>query len=92
MIPWKIYGLVFREFECPGPNSGSSLDDSYQMDDHEFMSVEEYDDLINNPGEFFLTKVIPRKYKALSFLSELQVSDPLEPCSSANWKFLTVLM
>ena len=54
------------------------MDDSYQMDDHEFMSVEEYDDLINNPGEFFLTKVIPRKYKTLSFLSELQVSDPLE--------------
>lgn len=64
--------------KCPGPGSGLDMESSFQMDDHALMTVEEYDDLIEDPGTFFLTKIYPRKYKALSFLSELTINNPLD--------------
>ncbi len=53
--------------------SGRQLDDNlgYQFDEKEYMTAEEYDDLIEDPSNFWLRTYMPRIFNALKPLSSL---------------------
>ena len=62
----------------PGATKNLSLDSGFQITDQEFMSFEEYDELIENPAHFFMTKVFPRKHAKLKGLEKLSFNNVVE--------------
>ena len=53
----------------PGPTHGLPLDASFQMMDGTYMEDDEFDEFLLDPTHFLITKVMPRKYKALGGLA-----------------------
>lgn len=62
----------------PGPDSGLDLDATFQILDDCYLEEEEYDDFIFDPTNFILTKVLPRKNKALKAFEKLCFNNPAE--------------
>ena len=74
--PPEILGSTY--LKVPGPNSGLALDESFQIGDINFLYDDEYDEFLNDPTHFFLTKVYPRKFKELEPFSKLSFRTPVE--------------
>lgn len=55
----------------PGPSHGLPLTSGFQMMDGTYMEDDEFDEFLLDPTHFLLTKVMPRKYKALGGFSKL---------------------
>ncbi len=64
--------------KCPGPNSGLSLNASFQIHDKCYLMDEEYKEFLHDPTHFFLTKVYPRRFDGLKGLSKLRFNNPVE--------------
>ena len=74
--PPELLGSTY--LKVPGPDSGLGLDESFQIGDNYFINDDEYDEFLYDPSHFFLTKVYPRKFKALEPLSKLCFQTPVE--------------
>ncbi len=68
-----LSGLDFKAMKWPG--HGVKDDQSFQFVEAEYMLEDEYDLLFNNPGDFFLRKLLPRLSGNLKGLAKLP---PLE--------------
>ena len=68
-----LSGLDFKAMKWPG--HGVRDDQSFQFVEAEYMLEDEYDLLFNNPGDFFLRKLLPRLSGNLKGLAKLP---PLE--------------
>lgn len=77
LLPWatalipsaKALDIVdYRVFDWPG--AGSSPDTVYQCKEKEYMGVDDYDDLIADPSNYFLTEYIPEVFGGLEGLSQ----------------------
>lgn len=67
--PCELLGAGY--IRMPGPSHGLPLNSGFQMMDGTYMEDEEFDEFLMDPTHFLLTKVMPRKYKALSGFSKL---------------------
>jgi hypothetical protein len=64
MPPGKVFDLLdYNLFKWPG--HGVAKERSYQFIEGEYMKVEEYQDLIDDPSGYFLRVYFPRIFKAL---------------------------
>lgn len=76
-----IYGLPVLEalgtqyLRWPGATCGLSLDSSFQHLDGEYLHDDEYEDFIEDPTHFTLTKLLPRKHKKLKGLEKLYLRE-----------------
>lgn len=68
-----LSGLDFKAMKWPG--HGVSDDQSFQFVEAEYMREDEYEQLFNNPGDFYLRKLLPRLAGNLKGLAKLP---PLE--------------
>jgi hypothetical protein len=70
-LPGKaLEALEFKMYKWPG----YGLEDevlSHQYEEGEYMKADEYDDLIEDPTDFWLRKYLPRVFGALAPLAEL---------------------
>ncbi len=64
-------GSMFIEF--PEPGTDASNDHGHQQLDADYMEEEEYEEFINNCGQFLLTKVGPRRFQALKGLAAFPI-------------------
>ncbi len=64
-------GSMFIEF--PEPGADGSNENGHQQLDADYMEEEEYEEFINNCGQFLLTKVGPRRYQALKGLEAFSI-------------------
>lgn len=62
----------------PGATSNLPLNSGFQITDQEFLAEDEYDELIQNPAHFFMTKVFPRKHKKLKGLEKISFNNVVE--------------
>ncbi|MCL2391035.1 MAG: hypothetical protein FWC66_00330 [Oscillospiraceae bacterium] len=62
----------------PGYEHKIGLDQSFQILDDEYMTVDEYDEFILDPTNFILTKWLPRRHKNLAGLSKLNFQNGIE--------------
>jgi len=62
----------------PGATHSLHLNESFQIIDKSFLMDDEFDEFLFDPTHFFLTKVYPRKFKALEPLSKLCFRNPIE--------------
>jgi hypothetical protein len=63
--PGKVFELLdYKMYRWPG--HGVSADASYQCVEGEYMKADEYDDLINDPSEFWLRIYLPRVFGAFN--------------------------
>ncbi|MCJ7605376.1 MAG: hypothetical protein MUO19_04995, partial [Dehalococcoidales bacterium] len=68
--PGKLYEILdYKLYAWPG--HGVPANRSYQAKEGEYMMADEYDDLIQDPTNFFLTKYFPRIFGALEPLAAL---------------------
>ncbi len=68
--PGKMYEILdYKLYAWPG--HGVPKNRSYQALEGEYMMADEYDDLIDDPTNFFLTKFLPRIFGALAPLGSL---------------------
>ncbi len=75
-VPGHMLELLdYRVYSWPG--HGTPEDSVPQYNDREWMREEDYDQLIENPGDFVLRSLLPRTYGAFECLAEL--SNPLDP-------------
>ncbi|MEG2658311.1 MAG: hypothetical protein RSA04_03155, partial [Clostridiales bacterium] len=70
--------LESNYLKVPGPNSGLGLTESFQIGDVDYLYDDEYDEFLHDPTHFFITKVYPRKFKALEPLAKLCFQTPVE--------------
>lgn len=78
-LVWPVfnYGIDSCELlgagyiRLPGPTHGLPRNSGFQMLDATYMEDDEFDEYLMDPTYFMLTKVLPRKYKALEPLSKL---------------------
>ncbi|ATW23817.1 uroporphyrinogen decarboxylase family protein [Candidatus Formimonas warabiya] len=62
----------------PGATHNLPLNASFQIIDNSFLDDDEFDEFLFDPTHFFLTKVYPRKFKALEPLSKVVFRNPIE--------------
>lgn len=62
----------------PGPTKSMPRDQSFQIVDKTYMEEDEYDELINDPSKFFMTKIFPRRHNKLNGLSKITFDAILE--------------
>jgi len=62
----------------PGPTHQLPLNSSFQVLDGTYIEDEEIDDFIFDPTHFILTRVLPRKNKALKGFEKLYFRNPIE--------------
>lgn len=62
----------------PGPDHGLDLDTTFQILDDCYLEEDEFDDFIFDPTNFIITKVLPRKNKALKAFEKLCFNNPAE--------------
>lgn len=67
--PCELLGAKF--IRLPGPSHGLPLNSGFQMLDGTYMEDEEFDEFLMDPTHFLVTKVMPRKYKALEPFAKL---------------------
>lgn len=65
--PWPHLALGDRMVRFPG--HGLPADSEFQFLEGEFMKMEDYDDLLDNPADFAIRKYLPRAFKELEGLS-----------------------
>jgi hypothetical protein len=71
VMPGRLFeGLDFKQYKWPGHGLAADAY-SYQYVEGEYMKPEEYDDLIENPSDFWMRVYLPRVYGALEALKEL---------------------
>ncbi|MGN1003630.1 MAG: hypothetical protein ACI4O5_02245, partial [Oscillospiraceae bacterium] len=78
-LVWPVFGYSIDLCELlgagfirlPGPSHGLPLNSSFQVLDNTYLEDDEFDEYLMDPTHFMLTKVLPRKYKALEPLSKL---------------------
>ncbi len=71
--PCELLGAQY--IRLPGPSHGLPMSSSFQMLDGTYMEDEEFDEFLMDPTHFMLTKVMPRKYKALNAFSKLHARE-----------------
>lgn len=62
----------------PGATCGLPLTSGFQVADKTYVEEEEYDELINNPAHFFMTKVFPRRHSKLAGLAKASFNNVIE--------------
>lgn len=62
----------------PGPSGRLSRDSGYQINDITYLQMEEYDEFLQDPSKFFMTKVYPRRHKRLKGLAKASFQDVVE--------------
>ncbi len=68
--PGKIFDILdYKIFVWPG--HGTSPEHSYQYIEGEYVKADEYDDLIQDPSDFFRSVYLPRVFGALEPLQKL---------------------
>lgn len=78
-LVWPVFGYSIDPCELlganyirmPGPSHGLPLNSGFQVLDETYLEDDEFDEYLMDPTHFMLTKVLPRKYKALEPLSKL---------------------
>jgi hypothetical protein len=73
----------------PGPKHGLPLDSSYQILDGTFLEDDEYDEFLSDPTHFIITKILPRKNKALKGFEKLYFRSPVELALLADMTVFT---
>jgi hypothetical protein len=68
----------------PGGDFGIPLDKGFQILDGCYIEPEEFGELVFDPTNFILTKLYPRKFKALSGLSKINLQYPCERSAFTN--------
>jgi len=87
--PGRLLELLdYQVYSWPG--HGASDDSAPQFRDREWMVPEDYDSLIDNPGDFILRSLLPRVYGAFEVFARLgNLLDPLRMPGSvfflADW-------
>ncbi|HEY98203.1 MAG TPA: uroporphyrinogen decarboxylase [Dehalococcoidia bacterium] len=68
--PGKFFDIMdYKLYSWPG--HGVSPNHSYQANEGEYMMVEEYNDLIEDPSNYFYKTYLPRVFGALEFWQQL---------------------
>ena len=67
--PCELLGANY--IRLPGPSHGLPLTSGFQMMDGTYLEDEEFDEFLLDPTHFLLTKVFPRKYRALEPFAQL---------------------
>ena len=62
----------------PGHDHKIGLDQSFQILDGEYMTVDEYDDFILDPTNFVMSKWLPRRHKNLAGLAKVNFQNSIE--------------
>jgi hypothetical protein len=71
ILPGRVFeGLDFKQYKWPGHGLAANAY-SYQYVEGEYMKPEEYDDLIEDPSDFWMRVHLPRVFGALEPLQRL---------------------
>ena len=62
----------------PGPTHGLPLNSSFQILDDTYLEDDEFDEFVFDPTHFIITKLLPRKNKALKGFEKLYFRNPIE--------------
>lgn len=62
----------------PGETCNLPLTSGFQIVDKEYLEEAEYDELINNPAHYFMTKLFPRRHSKLAGLAKLSFNNVIE--------------
>ncbi len=74
MIPGKVLDLMeYKLYAYPGHGLAKDGNTTWQFVEGEYMKVEEYDDLIRDPSDFWIRKYLPR---AFGFLEPMRMFQP----------------
>lgn len=62
------------------PSPGGRLDrnSGFQINDITYMDIDDYDEFLEDPSHFFMTKVFPRRHKKLQGLAKMSFQDIVE--------------
>ena len=83
IVPGKVLEILdFNLYHWPG--HGVPKDGEYQFVEKEYMKREEYQDLIDDPTAFFLTKYFPRIFGTLEPLETLPLFPPVNELPSVT--------
>jgi len=81
IVPGKALDILgFKLYQWPG--RGVPKDSEYQFVEDEYMKREEYQDLIDDPTAFFLSKFFPRIFSSLKPLEGLPLFPPVNELPS----------
>ncbi|MDL2237410.1 hypothetical protein LJC56_06235 [Christensenellaceae bacterium OttesenSCG-928-K19] len=76
--------LQATHMRWPGPEFGIPKDVSFQLLDTVYLEDDQYDEFLLDPAHFQLTRILPKRYKALAALSKLNFENPTEGGSTAS--------
>ncbi len=62
----------------PSPDGRLSRNSGYQINDITYMDIDDYDEFLKDPSNFFMTKVYPRRHKKLKGLAKMSFQDVVE--------------
>lgn len=62
----------------PSPDGRLSRNSGYQINDITYMDIDDYDEFLKDPSNFFMTKVFPRRHKKLKGLAKMSFQDVVE--------------
>ena len=62
----------------PRPDGRLSRNSGYQINDITYMDIDDYDEYLKDPSNFFMTKVYPRRHKKLKGLAKMSFQDVVE--------------
>lgn len=85
-LVWPVFGYSIDPCELlganyirlPGPSHGLPLNSGFQVLDETYLEDDEFDEYLMDPTHFMLTKVLPRKYKALEPLAKLNFREVVD--------------
>lgn len=80
--PFEFLGA--NGIRLPGPTHGLSMNTGFQMMDATYMEDDEFEEYLNDPTHFMLTKVYPRKFKNLAGLSNVSFHELYDLASVAE--------
>lgn len=85
--PGKFFEMVdYKLYAWPG--HGVAKEHCYQMLENEYMTPDEYDELIRDPSRFFMNKYLPRVYGAFGGLSMLPNFPGIQEMYGAAFDFI----
>ncbi len=70
--------LLAGHIHFPGPEDGIDLFSGFQIQDGTYLLDDEFDEFVFDPTHFFLTKLLPRKFRALDGLKNMNFQNPTE--------------
>ena len=76
ILPMETLGATYMKW--PGGGFGIPLSKGFQILDGTFIEDDEFGELVFDPTNFFMTKLYPRKFKALSGWSKVNLQYPVE--------------